>query len=130
MIACLPDGREVTVTETPGGVFKAAFAGDPDGLFGYGPTADAAIDRLADLDDEETLQRDLDAARKALTLVRARMRPTGRYSVHHIDGNPYNNGPGNLMLADVRGNFPAEHIDSDRLENPPNQYLPGWSEGQ
>jgi HNH endonuclease len=123
MIACLPDGREVTVTETPGGVFKAVFASNPDGIFGYGATADAAIDRLADLDDEETLQLTLDYTRKAWRIARARMRPTGRYSVHHIDGNPYNNGPGNLMLADVRGNFPAEHIDGDRLENPPNQDL-------
>ena len=47
MITYLPDGHEITVTETPGPVFKGVFASDPDGVYGYGASIDAAVESLA-----------------------------------------------------------------------------------
>lgn len=124
MITYLPDGRKVTVTETPGPVFKAVFTGDPDGIFGYGASADAAVESLLARADDEALQR---ALRRAWH--RPARRPDGTVIgphavIDHIDGNPYNNTPGNLMLVDARENFRAEHIDAGRLEDSPARYLP------
>jgi hypothetical protein len=126
MITYLPDGREVTVTETPGPVFKAVFTGDPDSVFGYGASADAAVESLLAaeaIEGEEALYRAFIQAR-----ARASRAVLGdcadHQAVHHIDGNPYNNTPGNLMLADPRENFRAAHTDVGRLENSPARYLP------
>jgi hypothetical protein len=130
MITYLPDGREVTVTQAPGPAFRAVFAGDPGGVSGYGASADAAIERLLALEGREALYR-------KLTRTWDRLEPQGcsqcgggipetgtapdhhpaRGTIHHIDGNPYNNDPGNLQLADTRENFRAASISQNRLEN-------------
>jgi hypothetical protein len=124
MITYLPDGREVTVTETPGPVFKAVFTGDPDGVFGYGASVDAAVESLLARADDEALQRALQRA-----WHRPARRPDGAVIgphavIDHIDGNPYNNTPGNLMLVDTRENCAAVNVNQDRLENHPARYLP------
>jgi hypothetical protein len=114
----LPDGREVTITQAPGPVFKAVLASDPDGIFGYGASADEAVERLLTLEWREALDRAL--ARGWPACTRYRTAPDhypARGTIHHADGNPYNNDPGNLQLIDVRENFRAASINQNRLEN-------------
>jgi hypothetical protein len=122
MITYLPDGREVTVTLVSAylgiPVFKAVLAGDPDGVFGYGASADEAVERLLTLEWRGAL--DLALARGWPACARYRAAPDhypARGTIHHIDGNPYNNDPGNLHLVDTRENFRAASISQNRLEN-------------
>jgi HNH endonuclease len=110
----LPDGREVMITQAPGPVFKAVLAG----VFGYGASADAAVEHLLTLEWRGALDRAL--ARGWPACARYRAAPDHypvRGTIHHADGNPYNNDPGNLQLIDVRENFRAVNINASRLEN-------------
>jgi HNH endonuclease len=98
----LPDGRpvEISAYEQDGAPrYSAKFPGDAAWPRGYGPTPDGAV---TDLLYEEW-------AGKVASQRRARMvaglgddgnLPAGyRSYVHHIDGDPWNNDPANLMVT-------------------------------
>jgi hypothetical protein len=125
VITYLPDGREVTVTQRPGPVVKAVFASDPDGVSGYGASGGEAVEGLLAAEaaaEEEALYRAFIQARaRAARAVLGGC--TARQAVHHADGDPWNNDPGNLVLVDVRENFRAGNINDERLDNQ-SQYLP------
>jgi hypothetical protein len=114
MIAYLPDGREVTVTKIPGPVFKAVFAADPDGVFGHGRSAGASVESLMAADDTEAADR---AIRRARSLPGS---AGHRAVIQHIDGDPGNNDPGNLLAVNPRGNTSQDRLESQR------QYLSEW----
>jgi HNH endonuclease len=114
----LPDDREVVITRLPdrgGWRYRAQFPGDTRiGIFGYGDAEDEAVTDLLVREFSDTMA----ALRRARILAGPgddRDLPAGyRRYVHHLDGNPRNNDPANIVI--VRGNDNARD-DPDRLAN-------------